>query len=131
MEHPNITGSRGTPEGSDPGTLFGPPIAIVNLTVSQDLGHSVHGTQVGIRAENIFGNYSPQGAAGASIPANTYYVPQGMGSYGPNSGVNPNQCAPGQTLACEPFSYNYSPYPYEAEPTGPPRLYTFFVSIKY
>jgi hypothetical protein len=125
IDHPNITGSRGTPEGSDPGTLFGPPIAVMNLTVSQALGHA-HNVQAGLRVVNLFGNYSP-----TSIPANQWYVPQGLGSYGPGSGFNRNQCAPGQTLGCQPFSYNYSAFPYEAEPDGPPRVYTFFVSLKY
>ena len=123
IDHPNITGSRGTPEGTDPGTLFGPPIALVNLTISQQFGHSL---QAGIRVENLFGNYSP-----TSIPANQLYVPQGIGGYGPGSGFNGNQCAPGQNLGCEPFSYNQSVFPYEAEPNGPPRVYTFFVSVKY
>jgi len=131
MEQPNITGSRGTNEGDDPGTLFGPPIAIVNVTLSHDIGRGDHNALAGIRVQNILGNYSPQGAAGANIPANLYYVPQGIGGYGPGSGINPNACAPGQVLACEPFSYNYSPFPYESERTGPPRLYTFFVSVKY
>jgi len=121
VNNPNIIGSRGTPEGSDPGTLFGPPIALLNVTVSQDLGRA-HNTQAGIRAVNLFGNYSP-----TSIPANQLYVPQGIGSYGPGSGFN----HPGLTLACPPFCYDQSPFPYEAEPSGPPRIYTFFVSVKY
>ncbi|MDQ6768000.1 MAG: TonB-dependent receptor [Candidatus Eremiobacteraeota bacterium] len=125
-EHPNITGSRGTNEGDDPGSLFGPPIAVVNVTLSQDLGRGARNAQAGIRVENLLGNYSP-----TTIPSNIYYVAQGIGSYGPGSGVNPNQCAPGVTFACEPFSYNQSVHPYEVERTGPPRLFTFFVSVKY
>jgi hypothetical protein len=126
MENPNITGSRGTNEGDDPGSLFGPATALVNVTLSQDLSKSATGAQVGIRVQNLFGNYSP-----STIPSNLYYVPQGIGGYGPGSGFNTNQCAPGQTLACEPFMYNQSVSPYEAEPNGPPRLYTFFLSVKY
>jgi hypothetical protein len=126
MFAPHITASRGTPEGDDPGTLFTPSAALLNLTISQDIGKGPHNFQVGVRGANLLGNYTP-----ALVPANLYYVPQGIGGYGPGSGYNVNQCAPGQTFACEPFRYNQSPYPYEIEPDGPPRLYTFFVSIKY
>jgi len=126
MFAPNITASRGTPEGSDPGTLFTPATALVNLTLAHDLGSGPNNFQVGVRATNIFGDYTP-----TAIPPNLYYVPQGIGGYGPGSGYNVNQCAPGQTFACEPFQYNHSVYPYESEPSGPPRVYTFFVSAKY
>lgn len=123
---PNITGSRGTPEGDDPGTLFTPATAILNVTLSHDLGTGPRRFQVGVRATNLFGNYTP-----TFIPANLYYVPQGIGGYGPGSGFNLNHCAPGQTFACEPFRYNQSVYPYESEPSGLPRVYAFFVSAKY
>jgi len=131
IEHPNITGSRGTPEGSDPGSLFGPSIATFNFSVAHELGSGPHNSEIGIRLENAFGNYSP-----TTIPSNLYYAPQGIGSYGTTSGgqlsgYNTNQCAPHQTLACEPFMYNQSTGPYEAEPMGPPRLFTFYYSIKY
>jgi hypothetical protein len=126
VDHPNIVGSRGTPEGPDPGSLFTPATAIVNLTLSHDMGIGPKDMILGLRVENLFGNYTP-----TRIPANLYYVPQGLGSYGPGSGYNPNQCAPGQTYACEPFMYNQSVYPYENEPSGPPRLYTLFLSAKY
>jgi hypothetical protein len=123
---PNITGSRGTPEGDDPGTLFTPAAALVSLTLARDLGNGPNNIQLGVRAQNLFGNYTP-----AAIPPNLFYVPQGFGGYGPGSGYNVNQCAPGQTFACEPFQYNYSVHPYESEPSGPPRVYTFFISAKY
>jgi Carboxypeptidase regulatory-like domain/TonB dependent receptor-like, beta-barrel len=126
IEHPNITASRGTQEGSDPGTLFGPPIATVNLSLSHTLGAGIHNSELGVRVENLLGNYSP-----TLIPANLYYVPQGIGSYGAGSGFNVNQCTPANPSFCEPFMYNQSVYPYEAEPSGPPRLYTFYYSIKY
>jgi hypothetical protein len=126
MFAPNIAASRGTPEGDDPGTLFTPATALVNLTLSHDLGNGPNNFQVGVRAANIFGNYTP-----TAIPPNLYYVPQGFGGYGPGSGYNTNQCAPGQTFACEPYQYNYSVHPYESEPSGPPRVYTFFISSKY
>jgi hypothetical protein len=123
----NIVASRGTPEGDDPGTLFTPAGAIVNLTLSHDLGIGPNNAQVGVRVENLFGNYSP-----TRIPSNIYYVPSGPGGgIGPGSGSNPNACPPGVTLGCEPFQYNQSPYPYENEPSGPPREFTFFVSAKY
>jgi hypothetical protein len=123
---PNIVASRGTPEGDDPGSLFGPAIATVNFTLSQDLGKQTHNAEAGIRVQNAFGNYSP-----TSIPSNPYYAFNGFANFGLPSGVNPNACAPGQTFACEPFSYPYSTGPYEKEQDGPPRLYTFFMSFKY
>lgn len=125
-EHPNIVGSRGTPEGPDPGSLFGPAISTIDLSIAHSLGTGQHNSEVGLRVENLLGNYSP-----TTIPANLYYVPQGIGSYGPGSGYNVNQCAPGQTYACEPFMYNQSVHPYEAEPDGPPRLFTLYYSMKY
>jgi hypothetical protein len=123
---PNVVASRGTPEGNDPGTLFGPAIALVNLTFAQALGAGKSNVQVGLRVANLFGNYSPTG-----IPPNPYYGFSGFGNNGLPSGVNGNACAPGHSLACEPFQYNYSPFPYENEPSGPPRLYTFFISASY
>lgn len=126
ITQPNIASSRGTPEGADPGTLFTPATAIVNVTLSHDVGTMPRRAQMGIRVQNLFGNYTP-----TVIPPNVYYVPQGSGGYGPGSGRNTNACAPGQTFACEPFMYNQSPYPYENEPSGPPRVYTFFISVRY
>lgn len=126
VEHPNIVASRGTPEGPDPGSLFGPAIATVGLSIAHTLGAGLHNSEVGVRVENLLGNYSP-----TTIPANLYYIPQGIGGYGPGSGTNLNQCAPHQTYGCEPFMYNQSAYPYESEPSGPPRLFTLYYSIKY
>lgn len=122
---PNIVASRGTPEGDDPGTLFSPAIATVNLTLSYRLGRS-KGAEVGIRAENLFGDYSP-----TRIPPNPYYGFSGFGNNGLPSGANGNACVPGQTFGCEPFQYNLSPLPYEKEQIGPPRVYTLFLSMKY
>ena len=68
--------------------------------------------------------------ASGSSP-NVYYVPQGVGGYGPDSGPNTNACAPNQTIGCEPFMHNQSPYAYEYERSGPPRVYTFFVRDKF
>ncbi|MBV8338480.1 MAG: hypothetical protein JO343_00875, partial [Candidatus Eremiobacteraeota bacterium] len=65
------------------------------------------------------------------VPANLYYVPLGNGGFGPDSGVNTNACAPHQSFGCEPFMYDQSKYPYEYELDGPPRVYTFFLSVKY
>src|SRR5450755_3714266 len=45
-QQPNIIGSRGTPEGNDPGTLRGVANAYLNLTLSQDLGGKERGFQV-------------------------------------------------------------------------------------
>src|SRR5579872_931216 len=126
IDNPNIVGSRGTPEGDDPGSLRGSAIATLNVSVSHDLGHGPHNMLVGLRIDNLLGNYTF-----TRIPSNLYYVNNGYGGYGPGSGVNVNACSPGQTFACEPFMYNQSPYPYENEASGPPRQYTFFVSMKY
>jgi len=95
----------------------------VNFTLSQDIGHDL---QAGVRLQNAFGNYNP-----STIPSNPYYGFNGNFFPGFPSGYNTNQCAPGQSYGCEPFQYNYSPAPYESEQTGQPRLYTFFVSVKY
>jgi hypothetical protein len=122
---PHIVASRGTPEGADPGTLFGPAITTVGLTLSQEFRTGANKVEVGIRAVNLIGNYSPY-----VIPANPYYGFSGIGNYGHPSGVNTNACAPGQTFGCEPFRYNYSPFPYENEPSGQPRVYTFFINFK-
>ncbi|MBV8669800.1 MAG: hypothetical protein JOZ28_11365 [Candidatus Eremiobacteraeota bacterium] len=121
-----IVASRGTQEGGDPGTLLTPSITTVNFTISQIIGHNVHNSEVGIRAENLFGNYAP-----TRIPSNPYYGFSGFGNGGSPSGVNGNACAPGQSFSCQPFQYNYSSQPYELEQTGPPRLYTFYFSMKY
>ena len=119
IDHPNITGSRGTPDGSDPGTLHGFPSAVVNLTISHDYGHGDHHYSGGIRIQNVFGNYTP-----ASPVGNPYYVNNGLGGYGPTSGQNTN--AP-----FEPFQHNFSPFPYENEPTGFARSVTLYVSASY
>jgi Carboxypeptidase regulatory-like domain len=126
-EHPNIVASRGTPEGPDPGSLFGPAISTVDVTVSHFIGVGPHNSEIGVRVLNLLGNYSP-----TTIVSNIYYVPQGVGSYGAYSGYNYNQCAsPHQIYGCEPFMYNQSVNPYEIEPDGPPRLFTLFYSLKY
>jgi len=125
IEHPNIIASRGTPEGADPGTLFTPATALVSVTVAHGIG-ATNKTNIGVRVQNLFGDYAP-----TQIPANLYYVPLGNGGSGPGSGVNTNACTPSQTFGCEPFMYNQSKYPYEYESTGPPRVYTFFISAKY
>jgi len=117
-DNPNIIGSRGTPEGDDPGTIRGPHVATLNFSLSQDFGAPRNMT-IGFRVLNIFGNYTP-----ARIINNPYYVNNGFGAYDASSGMNPN-------IGIEPYQYNYSPNAYENEPTGPPRLWTVFVSMKY
>jgi len=117
-DHPNIVGSVGTPEGDDPGTIRGPQVATLNLSLSQDFGAPRNMT-IGFRVLNLFGNYTP-----ARIVNNPYYVNNGFGAYGPSSGSNPN-------IGIEPYQYNYGPNLYENEPIGPPRLWTVFVSMKY
>lgn len=127
---PNITGSRGTPDGDDPGTLHGNPIAIVSFTLAHDIGAGSN-MLVGFRVENVLGNYTlnQPGNFGANNP---FYVNNGLGGFQNGSGNNPNACAPGQTLGCEPFSYNFGPLPYETEPASSvPRAITVFLSAKY
>ena len=125
IQSPNIIASRGTPEGGDPGTLFTPAVALVNMTLAHSIGVA-NKADVGVRVQNLFGNYTP-----TQVPANLYYVPLGNGGFGPDSGVNTNACAPHQSFGCEPFMYDQSKYPYEYELDGPPRVYTFFLSVKY
>jgi hypothetical protein len=114
-----IVGSRGTPEGNDPGTLKGPGLATVDMTISQIFGKSDRQYEVGLRGENLLGNYT------GDVPINNpFYQNCGFGVPCATSGFN-------TAAATEPFQYNYSPFPYEAEKTGPPREYTAFVSWKY
>jgi hypothetical protein len=119
MQQPNIIGSRGTPEGDDPGTLRGVANTYLNLTMSQDLGGKERGFQVGLRVENLLGNYN------ASSPSNNiWYTNCGFGKSCPGSGQNLN-------IGLEPFQYNYGSGPYENEQLGLPREYTVFVTMKY
>ncbi|HEY5095968.1 MAG TPA: TonB-dependent receptor [Candidatus Eremiobacteraceae bacterium] len=119
--HPNITGSRGTDDGNDPGTLIGPPrFFLNNVTVAHDVGHGPTGMQVGIVGTNLLGNYT-----NTVVGGNSRYRNNGLGGFGPTSGTN-------LVLPLfEPYQFPRSPNPYENEPTGPARLYTLFVSIKY
>jgi len=131
---PNITGSRGTPDGDDPGTIRGNPLALITLSISHEIGVGKEEMQAGFRVENLLGNLS-----GPSPSNNPWYVNQGLGGYysgGFNaspacdatifpSGYNVNQCF-------EPFMYNFGPLPYENESdTATPRVITFFISAKY
>ncbi|HEY9180802.1 MAG TPA: hypothetical protein VIO32_08780, partial [Candidatus Baltobacteraceae bacterium] len=117
FEHPNIIGSKGTPEGNDAGSLQAPPRAIVNLTLAQDLGEH-HEYQIGVRIANLFGNFS------AAVPiTNPWYHNNGFGATNPNSGVNANS-------KYEPFQYNWSNEPYEFEPIGSERQFLFFFTTK-
>lgn len=126
--HPNITGSRGTPDGADPGTLRGPQIMTMNLSLSHDIGHGTSPMQVGLTITNLFGNYT-----NAVVGGNSRYRNNGLGGYngapgffqGPVSGSN-------DVLAnYEPYQYPRSPLPFENEPTGTARTWTFFVSSKF
>jgi hypothetical protein len=129
---PIITGSRGTPEGDDPGSLLGNPIALVNIEIAHDIGKGANNFIAGFRVDNLLGNYTlnQPGNFGSNNP---FYINNGLGGYGPGSGNNYDACTtPGQTFGCEPFSYNYSALPYENEPAGAqPRQFTFFLSAKY
>jgi hypothetical protein len=121
LQHPNITSSRGTPEGPDPGSLFGPAIAYLNLTVAHDIGAGPHHLQLGLRADNIFGNYS------VNAPGlNPLWVSNGIGVYGKDSGLqNPF------FTQNEPYQANLGPYAYENEPIGAPRDYVLYLNGKF
>jgi hypothetical protein len=118
--HPNITGSRGTPDGNDPGTLRGPQLMTWNLAFSHDIGAGTSPVQAGVRIDNVLGNYTPAGAVGG----NFYYINNGLGGYGPGSGSNGN-------IGFEPYQYNRSPLPFINEPTGTARTLTFFLDEKF
>ena len=123
--NPNITGSRGTPDGTDPGTLKGPAIVTMNLSLAHDIG--ANGMQVGFRVSNLLGNYTDSVVGG-----NSRYRNNGFGSY--NSGSSFFFPPSGSNLVnplYEPYQYGRSPLPFENEPTGPARLWTFFVSQKF
>jgi hypothetical protein len=119
--HPNITGSRGTSDGDDPGTLRGPPrFFLTDVAIAHDIGRGATNMQVGVRGTNLLGNYT-----NSVVGTNSRYRNNGLGGFGPTSGTNlvlPTE---------EPYQFPRSPFPYENEPTGPARLFTFFVSIKY
>ena len=118
--NPHITGSRGTPDGNDPGTLRGPQIMTVNLSIYHDIGQGSDTTQVGFRVTNLLGNYTNTVVAG-----NSRYRNNGLGGFGQSSGSNP------VLSQLEPYQYPRSPLPYENEPTGPARLWTFFISSRF
>jgi hypothetical protein len=119
--HPNITGSRGTSDGNDPGTLRGPPrFFLTDVTVAHDIGAGATRMEVGIRGTNLLGNYT-----NAVVGTNSRYRNNGFGGFGPTSGTN-------LVLPLfEPYQFPRSPFPYENEPTGPARLLTVFVNVKY
>ncbi len=74
--------------------------------------------RLGVRFGNLFGNFSP------AVPVtNPWYHNNGFGAYNPNSGMNGN-------AALEPFQYDLSPNPYEAEPIGPERQILFYFTSK-
>lgn len=117
--HPNITGSRGTNEGPDPGSIHGPPVLLVNLTLAHDIGQAPNNMQAGLTIGNVFGNYT-----GGVNAANPRYRNNGLGGFGPNSGVS-------GLVGLEPFRNAYEPTPYLAPPDGASRVYVFYVTAKY
>ncbi len=130
--HPNITGSRGTNEGSDPGTLLSPSHLYVNLSIAHDIGNGPNHFQVGVRASNLLGDFSP-----TVVGRTSRYINNGLGGYNGVAGcVNYNACGNGYipsgsnvvNPSYQPLQFPRSPQPYESEATGPARLFTFFVS---
>jgi hypothetical protein len=118
--NPNITGSRGTADKSDPGTLIGPQRLFVNASIAHDVGTGPNHFQVGVRVVNLLGNYTPVFPSG-----NSRYRNNGLGGYGPTSGTNT------VNPTFEPLQYPRSPQPFDSEATGPARLFTFFVSSNF
>jgi hypothetical protein len=118
--NPHITGSRGTPDGTDPGSLRGPQIMTMNLQVYHDIGAGNNPMQVGLRVINLMGNYTNRVVGG-----NSRYRNNGLGGFSSTSGTN------SVLPLFEPFQYPRSPLPFENEPNGTARTYTFFVSSKF
>jgi len=121
--HPNITGSRGTNEGFDPGTLRSPQRMFANITIAHDLGFGAHRMQVGLHVQNLFGNYS-NGVVGG----NSRYRNNGIGGFASNSGARSGLALPPFN---EPYLFPRSPFPYESEPTGQARQYTLYLNARY
>lgn len=127
LTNPNITGSRGTPDGTDPGTLKGPAIMTMNLSLAHDIGSN--GMEVGFRVSNLFGNYTDSVVGG-----NSRYRNNGLGGYSTLNDPAFLLFPSGSNLInpqFEPYQTIRSPLPFENEPTGPARLWTFFVSQKF
>lgn len=118
---PNISGSRGTNEGNDPGSITGPARMYANITIAQDLGLTQKRLQVGVHVTNLFGNYS-----NAVVGGNSRYRNNGIGGFAPNSGHKN-----GFLAANEPYQFDRSPFPYENEPTGQARTWTFYLNARY
>jgi hypothetical protein len=122
-----IIGSRGTPEGNDPGSLHAPPITTLDMTISQDLGGSSRGYEIGLRAQNLLGNYAP-----VTPYNNSWYTNCGFGvPCGPNNALGLPVSGTNTAAGLEPFQFNTCPQPYCSDKSGPPREYTFFMSWKY
>jgi hypothetical protein len=117
--NPNITGSRGTNEGPDPGSLHSPQILALNLTLAHDIGRSPRNMQAGITVGNVFGNYS-----GPVTQPNPRYQNNGIGGYGATSGESGG-------FGLEPYHQAYAPQAYLAPPIGTPRTYVFYFTAKY
>ncbi len=130
--NPNIVGSRGTAEGSDPGSLQSPQRLTMNMSIAHDIGQGPNHFQVGVRGVNLFGNYSP-----GVIGGNSRFRVNGLGGYNGigytpgNSGGAPNSGSNNVNPSYEPLQFPRGPYPYESEATGAARLYTFFVSSNF
>ena len=121
VTNPNIIGSLGTPEKDDAGSLLGPKILRVNLTIAKDIGPFTAGLYV----QNLTGNYNPGGLRSAySQQQNYFYQNNGFGAYGPNAGKN---LLVGQI----PYQRNALPTIYPVEQLGPPRAFSFYVTMHY
>ncbi|MGI8737918.1 MAG: hypothetical protein DLM53_00585 [Candidatus Eremiobacter antarcticus] len=116
---PNITGSRGTVEGDDPGTIRGPQVMLLNLTVAHDIGRAPNTMQAGIAVGNVLGNYT-----GGVNTANPRYKNNALGAYRPTSGVS-------GSFGLQPYRQDYAPDAYLAPPLGAARVFVFYLNTKY
>jgi hypothetical protein len=115
-ENPNITGSRGTKEGPDPGSIIGPQILTANFTLAHEIGNG----EIGIFANNPFGNFTS-----ASPFTTSNYLNNGFGGYGPGSGN-----AGAFLQATQPYVFDLNPTSYITYPDGNARLYTFYYTTR-
>jgi hypothetical protein len=130
--NPNIVGSRGTPEGPDPGSLWGPARMTVNISVAHDIGTGPNHFQVGVRAQNLFGNYTPTLVGGTSRYRNNGLGGfNGLANTSGNSNGAPNSGSNNVNPLTQPLQFPRDAGPYVSYPTGPARTYTFFVSSNF
>ena len=134
--NPNIVASRGTTEGDDPGTIKGPQIFRLNMSIAHDIGNGPNHVQVGFRVTNLLGNYT-----NTDPSATSRFRPNGLGGFNGLGApcFSSALCGNGSTVSgannvnptLQPLQFPRGPLPYDAEATGTARLFTFFVSSNF